>query len=143
MFYSENKGKEWVVFDTPIVQGGAMTGMFSADFYDGTTGFAVGGNYEKPDSKFTNKILTTDGGKSWDLVGEDKGFGYASCVQFVPKGKGNEIVTAGPSGIFYSYDQGATWKLLHDDKSMHTIRFADDKTLIAAGQNKIIRLKLK
>jgi photosystem II stability/assembly factor-like uncharacterized protein len=142
IYFAKNL-KKWKVYETPIVQGSEMTGMFSADFYDDKVGFAVGGNYEQPDKKSGNKILTEDGGKTWELVGEDAGFGYASCVQFVPDSKGNELVTVGPSGIFYSYDRGATWKLINDEKGMHTIRFIDAKNAIAAGQDKIIKLSFK
>lgn len=142
VFFSKD-GKKWKVYDTPIVQGSEMTGIFSADFYDDETGFAVGGDYEKRDKKSGNKILTENGGKSWELVGENAGFGYASCVQFVPDSKGNELVTVGPSGIFYSYDRGTTWKKIHDEKGMHTIRFIDGKNAIAAGQDKIIRIRFK
>ncbi|QYJ67915.1 WD40/YVTN/BNR-like repeat-containing protein [Flavobacterium litorale] len=143
VFHSTDKGKTWEVYNTPIEQGSAMAGIFSADFYDDTIGFAVGGNYEKQDKNLGNKILTTDGGKSWQLVGEGVGFGYASCVQFVPNSEGNELVTAGPSGVYYSYDRGNTWKKIHDDTLLHTLRFVDNTTIIAAGQNKIIRLQLE
>jgi photosystem II stability/assembly factor-like uncharacterized protein len=143
VFYSADRGKSWKVYDTPMAQGSEMTGIFSADFYDDKIGFAVGGDYEKPDKNSGNKILTINGGKDWQLVGEGAGFGYASCVQFVPDGNGNELVTCGPSGIFYSFDRGATWKKILDDKTLHTLRFADNKTIIAAGQGKIIRIKLQ
>lgn len=143
VFYSEDKGKSWKAFNTPIVQGGEMTGIFSADFYDEQTGFAVGGDYENPDKNSGNKILTTNGGKTWELVGEGKGFGYASCIQFMPNSNGNELISAGPSGIYYSYDMGDTWKKIYDSKDFHTIKFADAKTIIAAGQGLIVRLKLK
>lgn len=143
IFYLDKDAKNWEIYNTPITQGTPMSGMFSVDFYDGQTGFAVGGDYDKRDAKTGNKILTEDGGKTWRLVGENTGFGYASCVQFVPNGNGNELVTAGPSGIYYSFDKGATWKQIYDSKDFHTIRFADAKTIIAAGQNKIIRIKLK
>ncbi|KGO86121.1 oxidoreductase [Flavobacterium rivuli WB 3.3-2 = DSM 21788] len=143
VFYSADKGKTWEVFDTPIAQGTEMSGIFSIDFYDENIGFAVGGNYEQLTKNSGNKILTTDGGKTWKPVGENTGFGYASCVQFVPGGHGDELVTAGPSGIYYSYDRGATWKKIVDSKAFNTVQFADAKTIIAAGQKEIIRIKLK
>lgn len=143
IFYSADKGKTWEVFDTPIVQGKEMTGIFGADFYDDKIGFAVGGNYETKDENSGNKILTEDGGKTWKRVGEKTGFGYASCVQFVPNSNGNELVTAGPTGIWYSYDRGTTWKKILDDTTLNTLLFADAKTIIAAGQEKIVRLRLK
>lgn len=143
IFYSADKGKSWKVYDTPIVQGSEMTGIFSADFYNDKIGFAVGGDYETPDKNSGNKILTVNGGKDWQLVGEGTGFGYASCVQFVPNSNGNELITCGPSGVFYSFDRGTTWKEIHDDKTLHTLRFTDNKTIIAAGQDKIIRISLQ
>lgn len=143
VFYSSDKGKNWEAYKTPIVQGSEMTGIFSADFYDDKLGFAVGGDYEHLEKKSGNKMITTDGGKKWELIGEGTGFGYASCVQFVPGSNGNEIVTIGPSGLYYSYNKGKDWEKLLDNKTLHTIRFIDAKTAIAAGQNKIIRLRFK
>ena len=143
VFYSEDKGNNWKVYDTPIIQGSEMTGIFSADFYDEKIGFAVGGDYENQDKNSGNKILTTNGGKTWKLAGEGTGFGYASCIQFVPNSNGNELISAGPSGIYYSYDMGTTWKKIYESKDFHTIKFIDDKTVIAAGQGLIVRLQLK
>jgi len=143
VFYSSSLKEKWEVFNTPIVQGKEMTGIFSADFYNDEIGFAVGGDYENLQLNKDNKILTEDGGKTWKKVGQDKGFGYGSCVQFVPESNGNELITVGTSGVYYSHDRGENWKQLSSDKTLHTLRFADSKTIIAAGQNKIIRLKLK
>ncbi len=140
VFYSPNKGNSWSVYDTPIIQGEAMTGAFTADFYDDKIGFIAGGNYEKQSQNFQNKALTIDGGKTWKLVGENVGFGYASCVQFVPNSSGEQIVSVGTSGLFYSKDKGTTWKQLSSDNSLFTIRFIDNKTAIAAGKDKIIRI---
>lgn len=143
VFHSADKGLSWEVFDTPIVQGTAMSGIFSADFYDENIGFAVGGNYEKRNDNHKNKIITTDGGHSWEVVANGIAFGYASCVQFVPKSKGNELITVEPAGVYYSYDRGANWKKILGSSQFHTIRFASDKVAYAAGQNQIIRIRLK
>lgn len=143
VYYSPDKTKTWEVFDTPIVQGTETQGIYSADFYDENVGFAVGGDYTKADVMTGNKIITTDGGKTWKRIAENSGFGYASCVQFMPDSDGSEIFAAGPSGIFYSYDQGATWKKIYDGKDINIITFKDNKTIIAAGQNRIIKLALK
>jgi photosystem II stability/assembly factor-like uncharacterized protein len=140
VFYSPDKGNSWKVYETPIVQGEAMTGIFTADFYNNKIGFIAGGNYEKPKQNFQNKALTTDGGKTWKLVGENTGFGYASCVQFVPNSNGNQLVSVGASGLFYSYDKGNSWKQFSTDPSFYTIRFVNNNTAIAAGKDKIIRI---
>ncbi|WP_333601106.1 WD40/YVTN/BNR-like repeat-containing protein [Flavobacterium sp.] len=106
VFSSEDKGNSWKVIETPIVQGKAMTGIFTADFYDENIGIIAGGNYEIPIQNFQNKAMTQDGGKTWKLIAENAGFGYASCVQFVPKSNGKQIVSVGASGLYYSADGG-------------------------------------
>ena len=143
VFYSADKGKSWKVFDTPIIQGQAMTGIFTADFYDSKNGFIAGGNYEKLNQNFGNKAITDDGGKSWTLVAEKEGFGYASCVQYVPNSNAEQLVTVGASGLYYSSSAGEKWSKLSDDKTLYTIRFLNDSTAIAAGKNKIIRVNFK
>lgn len=143
VFYSENKGKTWQVIETPIIQGEKMTGIFTADFYDPKIGIIAGGNYEKPNQNFGNKALTSDGGKTWKLISENDGFGYASCIQFIPKSNGNQIISVGISGIFYSSNKGENWKKLSDDSTLFTIRFIDSKTAVAAGKNKMILIKLE
>jgi len=140
VFYSPDKGTTWKVYDTPIVQGGTMTGIFTADFYNEKIGFVAGGDYEKPNQNFQNKALTTDGGKTWKLVGENQGFGYASCIQFVPNSNGKQLVSVGASGLFYSKDQGKTWLQWSTDSTLYTIRFVNDFTAIAAGKDKIVKL---
>jgi photosystem II stability/assembly factor-like uncharacterized protein len=143
VFHSPDKGKSWEVFETPIVQGEAMTGIFTADFYNEQIGFIAGGNYEKPMQNFQNKAITTDGGKTWKLVAENQGFGYASCVQFVPNSEGKALVAVGAQGLFYSSDAGATWQQFLTDPSLYTIRFLDSDTAYAAGKNKIIAIEFK
>ncbi|MDI1304742.1 MAG: oxidoreductase [bacterium] len=143
VFYSSDKGNTWKVYNTPIVQGETMTGIFTADFYDSKIGFIAGGNYELPNQNFGNKAATTDGGKTWKLQAENKGFGYASCVQYIPESNGKELVSVGASGLYYSSDSGKSWKQLSVDPSLFTIRFLDNHTAIAAGKNKIVRINFK
>jgi photosystem II stability/assembly factor-like uncharacterized protein len=140
VFVSKDKGNSWNVYETPIVQGGAMTGIFTADFYDENIGVIAGGNYEKQNDNSANKAITINGGKTWQLIAKNEGFGYASCIQFVPGKKGNEIVCVGGTGLYYSYDRGKTWTKLLDDTDLLTIRFINQKSAIATGKNRIIRL---
>ncbi|RED23610.1 hypothetical protein BD847_2671 [Flavobacterium cutihirudinis] len=140
VFYSPDKAKTWKVVETPIVQGKEMTGIFTADFYDAKNGFAAGGDYELPEDNSNNKIVTKDGGKTWHVIGKNQGFGYASCIQYVPGSNAKELVCVGSSGIQYSQDGGSTWKQLSDDSKLFTIRFINKNTAIAAGYNKLIRI---
>jgi photosystem II stability/assembly factor-like uncharacterized protein len=141
VFYSPDKGSTWEVYDTPIVQSKAMAGIFTADFYNSKIGFIAGGDYESPNQNFGNKAITYNGGKNWELISENQAFGYASCVQYVPHSNGNSLVSVGASGLYYSYDGGYSWKQLAADKDLFTIRFVDKRTAIAAGKNKMIRIK--
>ncbi|HEU0137186.1 MAG TPA: oxidoreductase [Flavobacterium sp.] len=141
VYYSPDRGLTWAVTDTPIIGGEASTGIYSADFYDNKLGFVTGGNYLKPELNSANKAITTDGGVTWKLVADNSGFGYASCVQFVPGSEGKQLVTVGPSGLYYSGDSGETWRQLLNDDSLHTIRFKNSHTAYAAGKNKIVRIR--
>ncbi|WP_264564917.1 WD40/YVTN/BNR-like repeat-containing protein [Flavobacterium sp. N3904] len=143
VFYSPDKGNSWQVFETPIVQGKQMTGIFTADFYDKKTGFIAGGNYEVLTQNFENKAITADGGKTWKLIGDNQGFGYASCVQYVPDSNGKGLVVFGASGLYYSSDGGFSWVLFDPNPNLFTIRFIDKNTAIAAGHNTVIRIRFK
>ncbi len=142
VLYSPDKGKTWTVFETPIVQGLETTGMYSIDFYDELTGFAIGGDYTKPDDNAANKIRTADGGKTWELVAQNQNPGYRSCVQYIPNGRGKELVAIGFKGIDYSNDYGSTWKRLSDE-GFYTIRFLNDSVAYAAGAGRISKLTFR
>ena len=120
-----------------------MTGIFTADFYDSKQGFIAGGDYDLPNNKANNKAFTKDGGKTWQLIGQNMGFGYASCIQYVPGGNGREIVCVGSEGIQYSQNGGENWMQLSTDTKFFTIRFVNRNTAIAAGHNKVVRLNFK
>ena len=141
VFYSADKGKNWSVYNTPIIQGQAMTGIFTADFYDSKTGFIAGGDYTNLQQNFGNKAITNNGGETWQLIAENSGFGYASCVQYVPNSSGKGLVTVGASGLFYSSDGGFSWKQLAKDTSLYTLRFINEHTAVAAGKNKMVRIQ--
>lgn len=143
VFHSADKGKTWQVYNTPIVHGKVMTGIFTADFYDENSGIIAGGDYEIQNQNHGNKAITNDGGKTWKLIAENKGFGYASCIQYVPNSNAKQIVCVGASGLQYSSDSGENWKQLLKDKDLFTIRFLNDSTAFAAGRNKIVRVRFK
>ena len=140
VFVSKNKGISWNVYDTPISQGHAMTGIFSADFFNENIGIVVGGNYEEQSDNSANKAITFNGGKTWKLIGVNEGFGYSSCVQFKPESKGKELISVGTTGIYISNNQGNSWEKFLDDKNLYTVRFQNKNTAIAAGKNKLIRI---
>lgn len=142
ILYSADKGETWEVFNTPIVQGKETSGIYSIDFFDELTGFAIGGDYTKPEANKANKMRTLDGGKTWKLVGENEAPGYRSCVQYIPNGSGNELLTVGFKGMDYSQDNGTTWIRLSDE-GFYTVRFLNDSIAYAAGKGRISKLTFK
>ncbi|MGJ8593436.1 MAG: WD40/YVTN/BNR-like repeat-containing protein [Aquaticitalea sp.] len=142
ILFSPNKGKTWEVFETPMINGEATTGIYSLDFYDETHGFAIGGDYTNPKENKATKIVTEDGGKNWRLVADRENPGYRSCVQYVPNSNANRLVVVGFEGIDYSADKGETWKHLSDE-SFYTIRFLNDSVAYAAGKGRISKLEFK
>lgn len=140
IFYSASKGKNWQVFDTPLMQGEATQGGYSIDFYDENNGIIIGGDYTKPEENKANKAITNDGGKSWKLIAEGKEPGYKSCVRYIPGGNAKEIVAVGFTGIDYTSDGGQNWKKLSEE-GFYTIRFLNDSVAYAAGKGRVAKLE--
>merc|ERR1712194_732415 len=141
-FHSADKGITWEVFDTPILQGQAMTGIYSVDFFDEQTGIIIGGNWDEKEFNQGNKAITKDGGKTWNLLSNGKGPGYRSSVKFVPGSHGQGIVAVGSPGISYSKDQGKHWIELSSE-GFYAIEFVNDSIAFVSGRNKISKLIFK
>ena len=139
VFKSLDKGENWSVYNTPIAQGGKMTGIFSVDFFNEKEGIIFGGNWEDKSDFKKSKALTTDGGKSWNLI--DGKPGYMSCVQYIPGTKGEGIVACGSEGLAISKDGGQHWDVI-SDKGFYSIRMERSGTFAwLSGNNKIGLLK--
>ena len=139
VFHSKDRGRTWKVYDTPIIEGGAMTGIFSIDFWDSNRGIIFGGDWEDKDLNHGNKALTGDGGQSWILTANGQEPGYRSCVQYIPGSDGNKLMAVGIPGTSYSSDGGKRWQLLSKE-SYYTIRFASENVAWLAGDKKIARM---
>lgn len=140
VFHSDNRGESWRVYNTPIVQGGQMTGIFSSHFYDAQNGIIIGGDWNEKDKNTENKAITTDGGRTWTLIADGQGPSYRSSVRYVPGSDGKEIVAVGIPGISYSKDGGQSWTKLND-QSFYTIRFNEDgNSAWLAGSGKVGKL---
>lgn len=142
VYYSSDKGRIWEVYNTPIVKGKNTEGIYSIDFYNALNGFAIGGDYTKPEDNSANKMRTQDGGKTWELVAENQNPGYRSCVQYIPNSKGQGLVAIGFKGIDYSNDFGVSWKHLSDE-GFYTVRFLNDSVAYAAGAGRISKLSFR
>ena len=110
VFHSRDRGQNWEVSETPIVAGSASAGIFSIAFRDQNHGMIVGGDYRKPDASGATAALTADGGKTWMLI--DKQLPFRSAVAWAK----DRWTAVGTSGSHVSLDNGATWKLLDQEK---------------------------
>ncbi|MBT8295050.1 MAG: oxidoreductase, partial [Gramella sp.] len=142
VLFSPDKGKSWEVYDTPLVQGKATSGGYSLDFYDEKNGIIVGGDYTNPEANTSNKAITKDGGKTWQLIADGEDPGYKSSVRYVPGSKGKAMIATGFNGIHYSNDEGLNWDKLSDE-GFYTLRFLNDSVAYAAGKGRIARLKFR
>ena len=95
VLHTADKGQSWEVFDTPMNQGGKMTGIFSMAFQDEQHGILFGGDWEKQDQNTRCKAITEDGGRTWQLLRDGQEPAYRSCVQYVPNTQGQENVCGG------------------------------------------------
>lgn len=141
VFKSDDYGKTWKVYETPIIHGNGPQGIYSVDFADENNGFVIGGNYSKADENIANKAITTDSGKTWSLVANGKEPNYKSCVQYVPNTSGKELFAVDKTGISFSNDGGYTWKKVSNE-GFYVIQFVDENTAWLAGNQKIAKLKL-
>lgn len=140
VLHTPDRGKSWEVFDTPIKEGGQMTGIYTVDFLDEQHGIIFGGDWNDKSNSFNNKAITTDGGRSWQLLADGQEPGYRSCVRYAPGTNGQMIVAAGIPGISYSLDSGQSWQNL-SEQSFYTMRFGDSWRVVwLAGSNKVARL---
>lgn len=140
VFHTPDRGQNWEVYETPINQGGKMTGIFSVDFWDAQYGIIVGGDWEKKDRNTLTKAMTTDGGKSWTLLNDGQEPAFRSCVQYVPGSEGKELFAIGIPGISYSSNGGRSWELW-SEQSFYTIRiFPSGKGAWLAGKNRLAKL---
>lgn len=142
VFKSEDKGLTWDVYDTPIVQGKAMTGIYSIDFYNEMEGVIFGGDWENKANNTANKAITKNGGKTWKLMADGNGPGYRSSVKFVPGSEGKAMVAIGSPGVSYSNDKGNTWTALSDE-GFFALEFVNDSIAFASGNSKISKLTFK
>ena len=142
IYKSLDYGKTWESFTTPIVQGVNSKGIYSIDFVDENKGIIIGGDYTKPEENKANKAITVDGGKTWQLVADNKNPNYKSCIQYVPKTNGKEIFAVGKTGVSYSNDTGKTWSKVSND-SYYSIQFVNKNTAWLSGNNKIGKMVLE
>lgn len=140
VFHSPDKGETWKAYDTPIVSGEQMTGIFSIDMFNEDHGIVIGGNWEKHEVNLNNKAVTHDGGKTWELLHDGLDPSYSSCVQFISDDQ--EAIALGKSGIYYANDIMIHWEKVLDDHYYTARATANGKCIWLAGSKKIGRIIL-
>ena len=141
VFHSSNKGTDWEVFDTPIVQGIETSGIYTIDFYDHLNGIICGGDFTDKFGDHKNIAVTSDGGTTWKLVENESAPTYVSCVQYIPESNAKELIAVSTNGVYMSNDSGFHWKKV-DEEGFYTVRAVNNKSFWLAGANKIKKLKL-
>ncbi len=142
VFYSEDAGETWEVFNTPLIQGNQMTGAFAISFRDGNTGIVVGGDWDDKENNHGNIAISRDSGRSWKLIAEGTGPGYRSSIIWHPTNL-ETCVVIGSKGIDISNDEGNNWYRLSNE-GYYTGRFTPDgNTIWLAGQGRIGKIELK
>lgn len=136
---SDNFGKSWEIYNTPIIQGQGPQGIYSIDMFNSINGIIIGGDYSKPKENNANKAITKDGGKTWQLVSDGENPNYKSCIKYIPNTNGKGIIAIGKTGISLSNDGGITWKDISNE-SYYTIDFIDENSAWVAGNEKIGKL---
>ena len=142
VFHTSDKGRSWEVYETPILQGKAMTGIYSIDFFNEKRGVVFGGDWERKGFNEGNKAVTTDGGKTWKLIANGNDPGFRSSVKFVPGGEGEELLAVGSEGMDYSDDFGESWRSLSKE-GFYAIEFLNDSIAFAGGKHRIARIKFR
>jgi photosystem II stability/assembly factor-like uncharacterized protein len=129
IWISNNRGKGWKSFNTPILQGASSQGVFSMAWKDDRNVVITGGDFTKDQLKEDHVFFSRDGGISWQSP-EVPTNGYRSSVEYISK---EALIATGTSGTDISYDSGKTWQLLSAD-GYHVVRKARyGKLVIIAG----------
>lgn len=137
------KSEKLEVFKTPFIQGESSQGMYSVDFYNDQFGIAVGGDYTKQAANINNIATTYDGGKTWQVQASGQNAGYMTCVKIKPGSKGKEIIAVGDQHISYSSDFGKSWKKISDEKGLYVCKWVDGNSVVFAGKDRILVMKIK
>jgi photosystem II stability/assembly factor-like uncharacterized protein len=107
VYRSADGGRTWAVATTPVVHGPG-TGIASLVFFSERRGLALGGPVGDNAARTANVARTADGGVTWEAAGAPTFAGAVYGAAAVP-GMAGTVVAAGPGGLDWSRDEGATW----------------------------------
>jgi photosystem II stability/assembly factor-like uncharacterized protein len=140
---TNDRGKTWTAYRTPVVSGSGTSGLTTVGFYDTMAGIAAGGEISDPDSFSENVAVTHDGGLTWALARRPVLPGAIYGLSVVPGAMTPTVVAVGPGGADYSIDNGATWTSL-DTLEYWSVAFASPSVGWAVGPNgRITKIALR
>jgi photosystem II stability/assembly factor-like uncharacterized protein len=128
-----NRGASWRAVETPLVAG-ASAGIFGLRFWTPQRGIAVGGDYRSYADSTANVLRTTNGGRSWELLGSTAPKGlkeavalYSQNTEAAPLPDDETemearllLLAVGASGSGYSADYGQSWHFM-DHLPFHAV----------------------
>jgi photosystem II stability/assembly factor-like uncharacterized protein len=137
-----NKGFDWKVYKTPILQGQSSTGIFSIHFSNKNNGVIVGGNYLEENDKDSTSAFSVDGGRTWKLNSSGN-LPYQSSVKSIKINNRTYFISTGPAGTFYTGNL-KNWQLA-EKTGFHCISVSEkDQTIWLAGSSgRVARLIVK
>jgi photosystem II stability/assembly factor-like uncharacterized protein len=134
VFQKHSRLRKWTPFPTPL-RSGEGCGIFSLA---ATTDklIAVGGCYLDSANAEGNCAISTDLGRTWQLIAEHQPRGYRSCIAYSPKS--NLLITCGRTGVEFSLS-GWAWIPLSDD-GYYTCSLADSTGWLMGRGGKMAKL---
>jgi len=133
VFHSDNLGKSWEVWETPILSGKASQGIFSV-VRAGDTIAVVGGDYADPGNTTRNAAYSVDEGKSWTIP-EERPTGYRSALDTYDAG----FITVGPTGTEVSRN-GTKWEHI-DSTDLNAVIFISGKGFAVGPHGTVARFE--
>ena len=83
VFRSSDFGRHWEAVETEL-PAGKSSGIFGLRFQHRLRGYAVGGDYLHPADSSRNVLTTTNGGKTWQLLGSTAPPGLMEALVLLP-----------------------------------------------------------
>jgi photosystem II stability/assembly factor-like uncharacterized protein len=126
VFHSQDRGRTWLVAETPMHPANASSGIFSLVFQDASFGVAVGGDYVRPErSELPNLLITSDGGRTWQPGQPTRpaGLYLSSAATLAVHGKGaaQPVLAAGITGLYYASVSGDDGWRKESDENLNTV----------------------
>jgi len=138
--YSRNRDfYQFTPNETPLFsETGA--GIFSMTFWNANEGIIVGGSYIDSTNASSNCAITSDSGKTWDLITRNNPRGYRSCVATTTDG--SLLLAVGRSGSDYSIDKGKTW-IANGDEGYFSCTLSNETGWAVGRNGKMARIILQ